>query len=246
MKKFLSILFMCCLCSNNAIKLSCYAKVSNIVLKNSVEGSMLYNKSKKNRENFTGRAKKIILNTIYCGGITLSISALLLTIIKIVNGINLNSQVTSANLNYLDNNSTCINFIEGDITNYSMLSGEVRNWYNRHLKKITGILDDFKELKPEESAKMAVNLRNCFKKQARKLMKCRTCADYLEKMEPPLLYDDLAEKYGGDYAQIIKKSSSSRKSVNRFAKISDFFEFYMPHVYEYILFPAAMYFSKKS
>ena len=130
---------------------------------------------------------------------------------------------------------------------HSMLNGETRKWYNDRLSEIPKILNsgEYKNLCEREKAIAASNLRNCFKHTARDAMKCASCADYLNAHEKPLSFEFLEEKYGRNYTKIIEKSYKSRESVNKLSKVSDFFEAHTPWLYENILFPISMWFSKK-
>ncbi len=130
---------------------------------------------------------------------------------------------------------------------HSMLGGETRKWYNDRLSEIPKILnsEEYKNLGEREKAITASNLRNCFKYTARNAMKCTTCANYLNANENPLSFEFLEEKYDRNYTKIIEKSYKSRESVNKLSKVSDFFEAHTPWLYENILFPVSMWFSKK-
>ncbi len=130
---------------------------------------------------------------------------------------------------------------------HSMLSGETRKWYNDRLSEIPEILNsgEYKNLCEREKAIAASNLRNCFKHTARDAMKCASCADYLNAHEKPLSFEFLEEKYDRNYTKLIEKSYKSRESINRLSKVSDFFEANMPWLYEKVLFPISMWFSKK-
>lgn len=129
---------------------------------------------------------------------------------------------------------------------HSMLSGKARNWYNDRLSEIPQILkyESYDGLSERERAMEASNLRNCYKSEARKLIKCTTCAQYLNANEKMLSFEELENKYGGNYTRIIEKSSMSRKSVNAILKISDFFETHTPWLYGKVLFPVSMMISK--
>lgn len=130
---------------------------------------------------------------------------------------------------------------------HSMLIGETRKWYNNRLSEIPEILksEEYKSLSEKEKAITASNLRNCFKYTAREAMKCASCADYLNANEKPLSFEFLEEKYDRNYTKLIEKSYKSRESVNKLSKVSDFFEAHTPWIYENILFPISMWFSKK-
>lgn len=130
---------------------------------------------------------------------------------------------------------------------HSMLGGETRKWYNDRLSEIPEILNsgEYKNLGEREKAIAASNLRNCFKHIARDAMKCVSCADYLKAHEKLSSFEYLEEKYDRNYTKIIDKSSTSRESVNKLSEVSDFFEAHTPWLYEKVLFPVSMWFSKK-
>ena len=147
--------------------------------------------------------------------------------------------------NLLDSSTTnyCASLSIDNVPNAgSMLSGETRKWYNSNLEKIPQILNSepYSFATEREKAQLSFSLRNCYKHLARVAMKCTKCADYLNANEPPLTFESLEKKYSKNYTMIMEKAYKSRESVNKFSKISDFFEKHTPWLYENFLFQIAM------
>jgi hypothetical protein len=66
----------------------------------------------------------------------------------------------------------------------------------------------------EQMARAAFEIRNAFRTKARDMMANRRLAKSLEDKEPNLTWEQVVEKYGGDYHLVIIKSKESRKSVD--------------------------------
>jgi hypothetical protein len=96
----------------------------------------------------------------------------------------------------------------------------VREWYIRHDKNIVNKID--KSLAIKEQAIKAHLLRNKYRMQARKLMKDRELAEYLDANHSNLPFEYYEEKYSkrgytGNllYRKILEASNRTNKKVNR-------------------------------
>ncbi len=126
----------------------------------------------------------------------------------------------------------------------SLTCSAARNWYNKQLHNMPNLLHSQNVTFSEEVAHLSFLYRNYFKKIARDSMSCQTCADFLNQNEKPYTFEQLLSKYNRNFDKIAKSSIKSRESISILSKISDFFEISMPKIYEKILFPSAIYFSK--
>lgn len=97
---------------------------------------------------------------------------------------------------------------------------EVRKWYVYHDKNIVNKID--KSLSIKEQAIQAHFLRNKYRMQARKLMKDRELAEYLDVNNSNLPFEYYESKYlkqGYDgkflYEKILDASTRSNKTVNK-------------------------------
>ena len=98
-------------------------------------------------------------------------------------------------------------------------NGEVRGWYNSHTKGIPESLDTSKPL--EQQARMANDIRNTYKLNARKMMIDRAEADILNLDKPTLpfehyygLYSDTFKTKSEIYKAIIESSTRANSKVN--------------------------------
>lgn len=96
---------------------------------------------------------------------------------------------------------------------------EVRKWYIHHDKNIVNKID--KSLSIKEQAKQAHSLRNKYRMQARKLMKDRELAEYLDVNNSNLPFDYYEKKYLKQgyngvflYEKILDSSTKSNRIVN--------------------------------
>ncbi len=104
----------------------------------------------------------------------------------------------------------------GTLSNY-----EARKWYLQQETKISGLIDD-PALTLEQRARLAFDLRNYYRTQARNLMADRKLAERLMLEEPNLTWEQIIQKgmnkglTGDDiYFHIIRSSQKSRPGVNQ-------------------------------
>lgn len=104
----------------------------------------------------------------------------------------------------------------GTLSNY-----EARKWYLQQEAKIPGLIDD-PALTLEQRARLAFDMRNYYRTQARNLMADRKLAERLMLEEPNLTWNQVIQKAmnkgltGDDiYLYIIESSQRSRPSVNQ-------------------------------
>lgn len=97
---------------------------------------------------------------------------------------------------------------------------EVREWYIRHDKNIVNKID--KSLAIKEQAIKAHWLRNKYRMQARKLMRDRELAEYLDTNHCNLPFEYYEKKYlkqgyNGNllYKKILEASNRTNKKVNK-------------------------------
>lgn len=97
---------------------------------------------------------------------------------------------------------------------------KVREWYIYHDKNIVNKID--KSLAIKEQAIRAHFLRNKYRMQARKLMKDRQLAEYLEVNNCNLPFEYYENKYSKQgytgnllYEKILEASNRTNKEVNR-------------------------------
>lgn len=97
---------------------------------------------------------------------------------------------------------------------------EVRIWYNSKDKNIVKKIDSSLPIK--EQAFQAHKLRNQYRMQARKLMKDRQLADYLDSNHSNLPFEYYEKKYSKKgfadkilYKKILEASTRTNKAVNR-------------------------------
>lgn len=102
----------------------------------------------------------------------------------------------------------------------SLSNVDARKWYLQQEAKIPGLIND-PALSIEQRARLAFELRNSYRTQARTLMADRTLAGRLMLEEPNLTWEQLIQKtmnkgFSGDdiYLQIIGSSQRSRPSIN--------------------------------
>lgn len=131
--------------------------------------------------------------------------------------------------------------------NQSLTTFESRDLYNKEIRKIP---EDIKkciawDTTAEEMARFAVEARNTCKNGSRGAMKCIECAKNLYGNENNHTVENVFNMYNNDYPLIIKKSLTTRKSVNFASKFADFFEIHTPWLYGHVLFPSFMSFSRQ-
>ncbi|ABK60918.1 probable Rhs family protein [Clostridium novyi NT] len=97
---------------------------------------------------------------------------------------------------------------------------KVREWYIYHDKNIINKID--KSLAIKEQARKAHLLRNKYRMQARKLMKDRVLARYLDDNNSNLPFEYYESKYSKQgytgnllYEKILEASNRTNKEVNR-------------------------------
>ena len=97
---------------------------------------------------------------------------------------------------------------------------EARKWYLEQETKLYDLIDH--NLPLEQQARLAFDLRNQYRTQARELMADRKLAESLYKTDPNLTWEQIIQKQiskglSGDdiYKEIIESSRRSRTSVNR-------------------------------
>ena len=83
--------------------------------------------------------------------------------------------------------------ISGTLKPGTLSNIEARQWYLKQESRIPGLID--RNLSLEEQAKQAVNLRNQFRTQTRKLMADRELAASLNKTDPNMTWEQVIEKY---------------------------------------------------
>lgn len=109
------------------------------------------------------------------------------------------------------------------IENYSLSNLETRDWYeggNGYPGKnppIRRALEMYRAAGKswQEEAMVCSVVRNVFRTQARDLMRDRVKADKLMKEEPNMEWEEINEKYNGNYDWIIAASLRSRKGVRK-------------------------------
>ena len=93
-----------------------------------------------------------------------------------------------------------------------------RAWYLSQEAQIPALLNKAQPL--QQQAMQAFTLRNSYRTYARELMADREYAAYLNKVEPNMTWQQIVDKYSGQYSgdslwnRIIEGSQSSRSSVN--------------------------------
>lgn len=131
--------------------------------------------------------------------------------------------------------------------NQSLTTFESRDLYNKEIRKIPEAITNCIawDTTAEEVARFAVEARNICKNSSRGAMKCIECAKNLYENENNHTVENVFNMYNNDYPLIIKKSLTTRKSVNFASKFADFFEIHTPWLYGHVLFPSFMSFSRQ-
>lgn len=131
--------------------------------------------------------------------------------------------------------------------NQSLTTFESRDLYNKEIRKIPEAITNCIawDTTAEEVAHFAVEARNICKNGSRGAMKCIKCAENLYKSEPNYTVKDIFSKYSNNPQLIIEKSLATRASANFASKFADFFETHTPRLYEHVLFPSFMSFSRQ-
>ncbi len=123
---------------------------------------------------------------------------------------------------------------------------DARKWYNKLVNEAYKLVANCTNRAPDiDDAYFAYEMRNAIKFLTRSKMKCQECAKYLNENEANYAFNHLLIKYNNDPKKLIEKVCATRASANFASKFADFFETYTPRLYEHILFPSFMSFSRQ-
>lgn len=133
-----------------------------------------------------------------------------------------------------------------DIPHSSLSTYEARKLYNKMINEAAQLVENCTNGSPDiYDAYLAYEMRNAIKFLTRSKMKCQECAKYLNENEANYTFIDLLIKYNNDFKKFIKKAFTTRASANFASKFADFFETHTPWLYEHVLFPSFMSFSRQ-